>query len=190
MNRRLWVLIPLLSAALASPTLAHGTTAGDRPVTPLAVKTQHRSAADIVALFAAERRPDAGALRTLRGARAGNPEALLPAGIDGVLRNRAPSDELIIAGFGGLDEVARCIRVVDVPVQDAGGGRVRAVVTLERASARALRFEVLGLPGAAHAAADGRTLTLEGSPAWLHQALRRVIRAELGLHSGTEERGS
>lgn len=173
-------LVLLLATLISSPALAHGTTAGDLPVTPETVKVAHRPAAEIVALFASERLPSAATLRTLRGARAGNPEALLPPGIDGVLRNRQPADELVIAGFKDLGQVEDCIRVLDAPVEKTATG-LRVKLVLHRASAADLRNEARRLPGSGSASAEGRTLTLEGRPEWLHRALRQVIRAELDL---------
>jgi hypothetical protein len=178
-KRRLGAIV--LGFALAAPAWAHGTTAGDLPVTPETVRVSHRPAVEIVALFASERLPNADTLRTLRGARAGNPEALLPAGIDGVLRNRQPADELVVAGFKDLGAVEDCIRVLDAPMENAGAGKQRVTLTLDRASAPALRVEARALPGSGRVTAEGKQLTLEGSPEWLHRALRQVIRAELNL---------
>lgn len=160
-----------------SPAGAHGATAGDRPLTPIAFKLKHRSPAEIVALLARSDMPSGSAPR---GARAGNAGALLPEGVDGVLRGPDPHS-LLIVGNGSLAAVESCLEVLDVPLAPTGGGDFRVTLNLRNAGARSLQALVRREPGRGDAAARGRTLTLQGSAAWLHRALRRVAQAELGL---------
>ena len=155
----------------ASPVLAHGTTAGDLPLVSGTLQLHHRSSAEIVALFGREQ-PGA----TPRAARAGTPGALLPQGIDGLLRSGEHG--LTVVGFEPrFGTLVECLEVIDVPVEQVGE-RARVTLTLRRASGRDVRAR---LRGAGTVEASGRRLTLEGAPGWLHQALRRVIEAELGL---------
>ena len=88
---------------------------------------------------------------------------------------------MVVAGLRDLEEVERCIQVLDAPVEASGPGRVRTVLKLDRASARELRHAINRLPGGSPVVISGHTLTLEGRPDWLHRALRCVIRAELNV---------
>lgn len=166
-----------LLALSASGALAHGTTAGDLPLTTHTLQLRHRKPAEVVALFAREKVSGTQGER-LRGARAGIEGVLLPEGIDAVLRDGP--DTLTLVGFENrFEHLAACLQVVDVPVQKVGE-RVRVTLTLHSASARDLWQRLLRLPEGAARVQEGQ-LVLEGRPAWLHGALREVIRAELRL---------
>lgn len=145
---------------------------------PVRVALKHRTPAEIVALFAREE-PTSPADHPPRAARSDSPESLLPGGIDAVFG--APErDQVIVVGTEAHpDELRACIRLLDVPVKPTAAGRQKVVLTLAHGVPRQLRAAALRLPGAGSAVAAGRQLTLEGSPAWLHRALRQVIRAEL-----------
>jgi hypothetical protein len=159
-----------------APALAHGASAGDMPLTSGTLRLQHRSASEIVALFAREQAPGSGS--GPRGARAGNPGCLLPGEIDALMRGAG--DELVAVGAEDrFDALAECIRVLDVPIERTGPDHERIVLTLRRADAARIRSAALALPGAGSLSADGRQLVLEGSRGWMHRALREVIRAEL-----------
>jgi len=66
-----------------------------------------------------------------------------------------------------------------VPIVRTGPDREKVVLTLRRADPRRLRMLLLRLAGSGSAVFRGRQLALEGKRAWLHRALRQVIRAEL-----------
>jgi hypothetical protein len=76
-------------------------------------------------------------------------------------------------------ELSDCIRVIDVAPETVAAGRQRVTLTLRRANPRALRAEVLHQGREGTVAVTGKQLVLEGSPSWLHGALRAVIRHEL-----------
>ena len=175
----------LLALALlvlpGGPALAHGATAGSKPLVPGAMRLKHRQPAEIIALFARERLPDAGREGFLRAARAGIADSLLPAGVDGVLRGPEADAVVLVGDEERLPELGECIQVLDVPVERTAPDRGKMLLTLRQADARRLRVAVLRLPGAGSATVIGGKLALEGSPEWLHRALRQVIRAELGV---------
>jgi len=102
----------------------------------------------------------------------------VPPGVDAVLRTEDP-DEVILVGTEGVPDILNCIQVVDVPIERIGPDREKIVLTLRRADATRLRPLILHLPEAGSAVLKGRQLVLEGKRAWLHRALRQVIRAEL-----------
>jgi len=77
------------------------------------------------------------------------------------------------------EELRQCIQLLDVPLEQTAPDRQKVLLRLRHGDAHELRSAVLRLPGAGTAAATGQQLTLEGTPDWLHRALRQVIRAEL-----------
>jgi hypothetical protein len=102
----------------------------------------------------------------------------VPAGVDAVLRAEDPR-VIVLVGTEGIPTIRHCIQVLDAPTERTSPDREKIVLTLRRADARRLRTLVLRLPEAGSAIPQGRQLVLEGSRAWLHRALRQVIRAEL-----------
>src|SRR2546427_10267455 len=90
---RAWLLSCLL-AAFALPLLAlsagrafaHADSPGSPPLAPNPLRLKYRKPAEIVALFARERLPDAPGDHIPRAARSAEEESLVPAGVDAVLR--------------------------------------------------------------------------------------------------------
>jgi hypothetical protein len=162
----------------AGRALAHTDSPGSPPLVPHALRLQHRQPAEIVALFARERLPNATGDHIPRAARTDAAESLLPAGVDAVLRGEGP-DQVVLVGTEGVSDVRDCIQVLDAPLARTGPDREKIVLTLRRADARRLRALVLRLPTPGSAVLTGRQLVLEGQQAWLHRALRQVIRSEL-----------
>jgi hypothetical protein len=163
----------------AAPALGHPDSPSSPPLVSLSIRLKHQPATGIVALFAREERPDSPGERLPRAARSDSPESLLPGGIDAVLRGPTANQVIVVGTEAHPAELRECIRVVDVPVQRMGPDHGRVVLTLRRADAARVRQRVLHLPGAGSAAASDRQLVLEGTPEWLHRALRQVVRAEL-----------
>jgi hypothetical protein len=157
---------------------AHTDSPGSPPLAPTTLRLQHRKPAEIIALFARERLPGTGGAPIPRAARIDTEESLVPGGVDAVLRAEDPH-QIILVGTEGVPAIRRCIQVLDAPTERTGPDREKIVLTLRRPDARRLRTQVLRLPEAGTAVPRGRQLVLEGSRAWLHRALRQVIRAEL-----------
>ena len=172
------LLLPLLAVS-ATPVFAHADSPGSLPLKPHSLRLQHRRPAEILALFAQEQRPDLTG-HIPRATSSDSPESLLPSGTDAIYRTRA-ADELVVVAREGAAAVEACIRELDVPSQPVGLEQEKIVLTLRRARALDLRAAVLRLSGAGSATATGQQLVLVGRPAWLHRALRRVIRVELGV---------
>lgn len=168
----------LLQVLGAGRVFAHTDSPGSPPLAPTALRLKHRKPTEIIALFARERLPGPSGAPIPRAARIDTAESLVPGGVDAVLRAEDPH-EIILVGTEGVPAIRRCIQVLDAPTEGTGPDREKIVLTLRRADARRLRTLVLRLPGAGSAAPRGRQLVLEGSRAWLHRALRQVIRAEL-----------
>ena len=182
---RTWLLSCLLAAfaltllALsASRVFAHADSPGSPPLAPTPLRLKYRKPAEIVALFARERPPDAPGDHIPRAARSDEEESLVPPGVDAVLRAEDP-DQVVLVGTEHVPEISDCIQVLDVPLERTGPDREKIVLTLRHADARRLRTLILRLPEAGSAVLRGRQLVLEGKRAWLHRALRQVIRAEL-----------
>ncbi len=170
--------VTLLSSG-GRPVAAHPESSGSLPLRSVSIPLRHRSPADLVALFAREERP--GREEEIpRAARADNAETLLPGETQALLRTRTPG-ELVIVAMTGAAELEAAVRLLDVPIHPAGPGREVVTVAPAHAPGPALRAAVLQLPGAGTATLAGGRLTLCGSPAWLHRALRCVLRAEFGV---------
>jgi hypothetical protein len=175
--------LPLLALS-AGPLFAHPDSPASPPLAPSAFRLQYRKPAEIVALFARERLPEARGDHVPRAARIDETESLVPNGVDAVLRAE-DADPVMLVGTEGVDDLRSCIAVLDAPLERIATDREKVVLTLRRADAPRLRAAVLrlsetrGSGPSASAALQGRRLVLEGSPAWLHRALRQVIRAEL-----------
>jgi hypothetical protein len=167
-----------LLAVSADMILAHKDSPASPPLVPHPLWLQHRTPAEIIALFARERFPDLPGDRLPRAARTDAAESLLPYGVDAVLRGE-DADQVVLVGTGGVSDVQNCIRVIDAPIEKTGADRERIVLTLRHADAHRVRAAVLRLPEAGSVSIQDRQLTLEGPRAWLHRALRQVIRAEL-----------
>jgi hypothetical protein len=167
-----------LQAIGAGPVVAHTDSPGSPPLAPTPLRLQHRTPAEIVALFARERPPASPDDHIPRAARIDEEESLVPPGVDAILRAPQP-DQVIVVGTEGVSDLLRCLQVLDVPVEQTGPDRQKIVLTLRRADARRVRTVLLRLPQAGSATLQGRQLVLEGHPAWLHRALRQVIRAQL-----------
>ena len=177
-----WMLVLLVLSHLgvnAEQALGHADSPGSLPLTPHSLRLKHRRPAEIVALFSQEQ-PPVQTGHVPRAAPSDSPESLLPDGTDAIYRTGVP-DELVVVAREGSAAVEECIRELDVPVQPVGPGQEKIVLTLRRSRAREARASVLRLPGAGAATATGQRLMLVGSSAWLHHALRSVIRIELGI---------
>ena len=182
---RAWRL-PCLLAAFTLPLLAlsagrvfaHADSPGSPPLVPSPLRLKYRKPAEIVALFARERLPDDPGDHIPRAARIDEEESLVPPGVDAVLRGEDP-DQVVLVGTEHVPEISDCIQVLDVPLERTSPDREKIVLTLRHADARRLRTLILRLPEAGSAVPKGRQLVLEGKRAWLHRALRQVIRAEL-----------
>lgn len=168
-----------LLGSSAHPARAHADSPGSLPLVPHTVPLHYRTPAEVVTLFSRARLPTEGAAAP-RAARPDSDESLVPAGTDAVYRTAA-GDGVVVVAREGFADVEACIAVLDVPVEQLGPGQQRVVLTPHRANTAALRTAVLRLTGAGTATVHGKQLTLTGSPAWLYQALRQVIRGELGL---------
>lgn len=169
-----------LLAPAPHPALGHGATAGSKPIVPGAMQLKHRRPAEIITLFARERLPVASADRLPRTARSGIDGALLPAGVDGLLRGAEADAVVLVGDEERFQELGECIQVLDAPVESTAADRARVVLALRRGDARRVRAAALRLPGAGSATVSSGKLALEGTQEWLHRALREVIRAELG----------
>jgi hypothetical protein len=146
---------------------------------PIRVSLKYRKPADIVALFARERLRVASGDHVPRAARSDSAESLLPGGIDAVFPAPEPGQVVVVGTEAHPAEIRACIQLLDVPVETISAARQKVVLTLRHADPRQVRDIILRLPDAGAATTGGRQLTLEGTPAWLHRALRQVIRAEL-----------
>jgi hypothetical protein len=172
------VVVGLALAVLpVHSALGHGMSAGDKPLVSGIVSLKHLHAGDVISLFSREQLP-AGA-RLPRAARAGTGESLLPAGIDALLPTGDAGTLTLVGNEDVFLRLHDCLRILDVPMEITGPGRQRVVLTLVRAEARTVRAAILRLPGRGTAASDGHQLVVEGSPEWLHRALREVVREEL-----------
>jgi hypothetical protein len=175
------LLLALLIAGPAGlPVSAHTDSPGSPPLAPSPFRLKHRQAAEIIALFSRERLPDAPGDSLPRAARTDTAESLVPSGADAILRGEAPG-EVVLVGTEAVPRLCACVELLDTPRERTGPDREKVVLTLRQADARRLRTQVLRLPSAGSAAVQGTRLVLEGDPAWLHRALRQVIRAELRM---------
>jgi len=171
-------LICLVLTGMPLAALAHGMSAGDKPLVSGTVSLKHLRAGELISLFAREQLP-AGAAKLPRAARAGTEESLLPTGVDALLPTRQADTVTLVGNEDVFFRLNECLRVLDVPIEDIGRGRQRVVLTLQHAEARTVRAAVLKYPGRGAATVNGRQLILEGTAEWLHLALRQVIRGEL-----------
>jgi hypothetical protein len=170
-------LLPLLALS-AGWALAHTDSPGSPPLAPHALLLKHRKPAEIISLFARERLPDDTGNRIPRAARVDTGESLVPTGVDAVLRSEEP-DQVVLVGTERVSDISDCIQVLDAPIVRTGPDREKIILTLRRADAQRLRASVLHLSESGVVVLKGRQLVLEGKRAWLHRALRQVIRAEL-----------
>jgi hypothetical protein len=162
----------------SGPVFAHADSPASSPLAPTPLHLQYRKPAEIVALFARERQAEAAGDRVPRAARIDEAESLVPNGVEAVLRTDE-AGQVMLVGTENVADLRACIEVLDAPLERIGPDREKTVLTLRRADAGRLRATVLRLPDAGSAVMRGSQLLLEGSPAWLHRALRQVIRAEL-----------
>jgi len=169
--------LPLLALS-ASRVFAHADSPGSPPLLPTPLRLKYLKSAEIVALFARERLPDTPSDNIPRAARIDEPESLVPDGVDAVLRTAEP-DQVVLVGTEGVEKLRDCIQMLDAPLERTGPDREKIVLTLRHADARRLRTLLLRLPEAGSAPLRGRQVVLDGKRAWLHRALRQVIRAEL-----------
>lgn len=176
-------LLPLL-ALDGAPALAHADSPSARPLLPHPVRLKYQTPAEIVALFALERLPGSSGEGIPRAACSDEPESLVPGGVSSMLRT-PDSGQVVLVGTEGFSDVRDCIAVLDAPIQNAGQGRQRIVLTPRHADPNRVRRVVLGYPGAGTATVNGRQLVLEGTRDWLHRALRQVIRGELRVPDST-----
>ncbi len=159
------------------PAWAHTDSPGALPVTPLTLQLQHRTGAEIVALFSRRNLPRPG--DTPRAARTDTQDSLIPSGTEALYRTQA-AREVTAATREGIDLLARCVAVLDAPLTTLGPERQRLTLSLRNGNPLSLKRSALAQPGAGTISTHGTALTLEGSPAWLHTVQRLVIQAELG----------
>src|SRR5438128_8818227 len=86
-----------LQALSAGRAFAHADSPGSPPLAPNPLRLKYRKPAEIVALFARERLPDAPGDHIPRAARIDEEESLVPAGVDAVLRTEDP-DQVVLVG--------------------------------------------------------------------------------------------
>jgi hypothetical protein len=178
--------LPLLALS-ASRVFAHADSPGSPPLLPTPLRLKYLKPAEIVALFAREWLPDTPSDNIPRAARIDEPESLVPGGVDAVLRTSEP-DQVVLVGTEGVEKLRDCIQMLDAPLERTGPDREKIVLTLRHADARRLLTLLLRLPEAGSALLRGRQVVLEGKRAWLHRALRQVIRAELKEPASTGRR--
>jgi hypothetical protein len=153
-------------------------SAGDKPLVSGTLSLKHLRAGEVISLFSREQLP-AGAAKQPRAARAGTDESLLPVGVDALLPAAETGTIALVGNEDLFPRLNDCLHVLDVPAEATTSGRQRIVLTLHQADARTVRTSVLRLPGRGAAIVNGHQLILEGTPEWLHRALRQVIRGEL-----------
>ncbi len=175
----------LAACCFPAPVGAHGATAGSEPLVPVTLRLRHRTPAEVVALLLREERAPEN--RVPRAARSANDGARLPPGVDAVMRTAGPDEVVLVGAPSALSRMEECLRVLDAPAERVAPGAERVTLTLGRASSAELRRAVRRLAGGGTATAEGRRLVLEGTPAWLHRALREVARAEMGLEPASTD---
>jgi len=168
----------LVGGTRVPPAVAHGMSAGDKPLVSGLVSLKHLRAGEVISLFAREHAP-ANSARLPRAARAGTDESLLPNGVDALLPAAGTDAVTLVGNEGFFPRLLDCLRVLDVPVESKASGRQRVVLNLRGADGRAIRTAVLRLPGRGSATLTGHQLVLEGTTEWLHRSLRQVIRGEM-----------
>jgi hypothetical protein len=161
-----------------SRVYAHADSPGSPPLVPSPLRLKYRKSAEIVALFARERLLDSPGDQIPRAARIDEAESLVPGGVDALLRTADPG-QVVLVGTENVSKLRDCIQVLDAPLERIGPDREKIVLMLRQADARRLRTLILRLPQSGSVVLRGRQVVLEGKRAWLHRALRQVIRAEL-----------
>jgi hypothetical protein len=168
----LWILS-------APSTSAHPDSPSSPPLIPLRIRLKHQKPAAIVALFARERLPVPPGEHLPRAARSDSAESLLPGGIDALFPAPDGAHLVVVGTEAHPAELRECIQMLDAPAEAAGPDRQRIVLTLRHADPGRARRAVLRLSATGSATVSGKQLALEGTRAWLHRALRQVIRVEL-----------
>lgn len=175
------VLMAAACAVLAlqgGTAFAHGAGSGDLPPVRETVVLKHANPSRLMQLFSRPRPADPVG-RPQRAAQNGTNDSLLPAGIQAVLSYQQKPELLVVGSAEALATTRRLIRVLDAPAVPAAGGRERMVLDLDRANPARIEFALRAAPGKGAFNSAGSRITLEGDPAWMHHALREVIRAEL-----------
>lgn len=87
---------------------------------------------------------------------------------------------LVVRGTpAGIQQFKTTLRLLDVS-QEEVDGRQRVTLTPQNARPELVRNVVLELPEGGKAEVDGKTVKLEGSPAWIRRALRIAVHLETG----------
>src|SRR5206468_2480955 len=105
------LILPLQSLS-AGPVSAHADSPGSPPLVPTPLRLKYRTPAEIVALFARERAPDALGDHIPRAARIDEEGSLVPPGVDAVMRTEGP-DQVVLVGTEGVPDLLHCIQVLD-----------------------------------------------------------------------------
>ncbi len=105
--------------------------------------------------------------------------SLVPAGIRATIAFPTGGTLMVKGEPPAVCQFALACTLLDVPTERRGDGRIRITLRPTRADLTELTRQIRELPGAGQVQLMAKSLTLEGSAAWLHQALRQAVRQEL-----------
>lgn len=103
--------------------------------------------------------------------------SLAPEGIQALLAFPADRSILIRGTAPAIRQFKSTLRLLDLAPKGAEDHR-QYTITLQSARPELVRDVLLELGEEGKAETDGKSLKLEGSPAWVHRALRIVVRLE------------
>lgn len=164
---------------------AHAPDSGSAPLRRLSLSLRHIPAADLILLLSREERPAGGVAP--RAAVASRGQALLPPGVESVLRSGG-SEVILVGSEESILRFQELLAVFDVPAEAQEGRRLLRLEP-KRSTAETIRHDLRGAAGGGRISVDSGALQLDGEPRWVHSALRRILARELGLATGGDPAG-
>jgi hypothetical protein len=110
-----------------------------------------------------------------QGAAGRTSENLLPKEIDGIILFPQANSLLVRGSREATGALEAAVPVLDVPHDYLARDRVRAVVKPKRGTPAQVKAEIEKLPEGGKVTVEEKSVVLEGSPAWLHRALRALF---------------
>lgn len=115
---------------------------------------------------------------TTKEAVRGVKDAVVPTGIQGLVLYPLNNTLLVQGEPGAVEALKKGLALVDQPLENPAKDQVRVKLQPQWIDAALLRIAVAAIPEGGTAELTGRTVTVAGTPAWLHQALRLSIQLE------------
>lgn len=171
--RRLLVpaLVALSLAGFPAAGLGADGTSSQPAVVSMPIEFSHLKCEEAWALLLSRTATTKDAIRGLK-------DAVVPNGIRGLVLYPLNNTMWVQGEPGAVGALKKGLSLVDQPLENPAKDQVRVTLQPQWIAPDLLRIAVAAIPEGGTAELTGRSVTVAGTPAWLHKALRLSIQLE------------